>query len=336
MISATFQIAAITRNTFLESIRQPIYIVMLGIGLGSVIIAPSLAAYTFEDDNKLMYDFGLSSILLAGVFLAAFTATGVLNREIENKTALTVISKPIARISFVLGKFLGVATALTLAAWIWAVAFLLTARHGVMETAADKHDAPVLLFGSIAIIVAAGVAIWGNFFYGWVFSSTLSRLLALLATIAYGLVLIISPDWTIQSPLTDIQVELLIAIFFVVQVLWILAAVAVTTSTRLGQVMTLLICLTVMFAGAIGDWLYALPLENPIGRALAVTFYIVTPNIQAFWVSDAITSDSLVYMIETEPLGVLSFVAMVSTYCIFYLIAVLALGVGLFQSREVS
>ncbi|MFQ5655144.1 MAG: ABC transporter permease, partial [Planctomycetota bacterium] len=83
------QIRAVARNTFTESIRQPIFLVLLLLGIGLLAINPALSAYTLGDDNKLLLDLGLSTLLLAGMFLAAFTSTGVLSDEIERRTVLT-------------------------------------------------------------------------------------------------------------------------------------------------------------------------------------------------------------------------------------------------------
>ena len=81
-------------NTFVETIRQPIYGVILLATATLLILNVSLAAFTLDDDDRLLLDLGLSTLLLSGLFLSAFSAAGVLSREIENKTVLTVISKP--------------------------------------------------------------------------------------------------------------------------------------------------------------------------------------------------------------------------------------------------
>lgn len=74
MPTALFSIA---RNAFTESIRQPVYVVLL-LGVQALLaFNVSIAAFTFWDDDKLLTDLGLSTMFLAGLFLAAFTATGV-------------------------------------------------------------------------------------------------------------------------------------------------------------------------------------------------------------------------------------------------------------------
>ena len=110
------QTLTIARNTFFESIRQPIYVIMvLAVSL-MLILNTFLAGYTLEDDNRLLMDMGLSTLFWAGMLMAVFTATGVLSDEIDNKTVLTVVSKPVGRPIFVLGKYVGVTGAILLAA----------------------------------------------------------------------------------------------------------------------------------------------------------------------------------------------------------------------------
>ena len=106
---------ALANNTFVETVRQPIYAVLLLATAAMLVLNVSLAGFTLEDDDKLLLDLGLSTLMLSGLFLSAFSATGVLTREIENKTVLTVISKPVGRPLFILGKFAGLLAALLLA-----------------------------------------------------------------------------------------------------------------------------------------------------------------------------------------------------------------------------
>ena len=78
MFSKAYSIAW---NTFLETIRQPIYGVILLATSLMLVMNLGLAMFTLEDDNKLLYVLGLSTLLLSGLFLSAFSASGVLSRE---------------------------------------------------------------------------------------------------------------------------------------------------------------------------------------------------------------------------------------------------------------
>lgn len=318
------QVLTISRNTYIESIRQPIFVVLILVAALAIVLNPSLAAYTLDDDNKLLIDLGLSSLFLAGLFLAAFTATGVLSREIENRTVLTVVSKPVARPLFVLGKYVGVAAAILLAMWTLSLVFLLTKRHGVMQTASDPFDQPVLVFGLMAALIALLVAAIGNYFYHWVFTSTLVLSLAALETFAWILVLLLNKQWTIQSPLTDLDGQLIIALVLVFQAVLVITAIAVAASTRLGQVMTLLICWVVFTLGLVSESILG---EWASQYWIAHLFVSLTPNLQFLWHADALTQDHLIP---------LSHVAWVSGYSALYIAGVLSLAIALFQTREVG
>ncbi|QDU72754.1 ABC transporter permease subunit [Mucisphaera calidilacus] len=352
------QFWSIAANTFSEAIRQPVYVVITLVGIIMLVINPMLAAYTLENDNKLMIDLGLSTVLLAGLFLSAFSATGVLATEIENRTVLTVISKPVNRPIFVLGKFAGVAAAITLAFWILAAVFALTIRHRVMQTARDDFDIPVILFGCAAIAGSMFIATAGNYLYRWVFTSILMKTLAITLTAAFLLVLVIGKEFTLQAPwhdLTQHNAELaqtLLGLILVFQGVMVIAAVAIAASTRLGQVMTLMICLGVLglgvTAGFLSNWVdqqvhvpvgYGwIPTAQAIANAeislgvkaifLCVkSLYLLLPNFQYFWPADAIT--------QGNPFT-LTYIASIVAYGSLYAGVVLSLAVGLFQSREVG
>lgn len=318
------QLFSIGRNTFIESIRQPIFAVLTAVSILSLIFSLATAGYTMGDDNKMMLDISLSIILIAGLLLAAFTATGVLSQEIENRTVLTVVSKPVARPVFVLGKFLGIVAALAVAYWVLAATLLLTLRHTVLDVAGKPFDMPVLVFGLGAALIAVAVATFGNYFYHWVFTSSLMISLFVGATAAWALVLLVSKDWRLQSPAVDFDKQIMIGLLLLFQSLLILAAVALAVSTRLGQVMTLVLCVAVAAAGTISDYV----LGRFAGESkIYDTLYRLVPNLQMFWPADALTGE-LAYSGR--------YVGLASGYCVFLVMAFLSLAVNLFQTREVG
>ena len=90
----------------------------------------------------MLIDIGMATVFVAGGLLAAFVATGVLTREIENKTALTVISKPVGRPLFVLGKFLGVAGALILLSTLYMSFVFLLVELALGDRDSARPDPP--------------------------------------------------------------------------------------------------------------------------------------------------------------------------------------------------
>ena len=127
------KLLTITRNTFLESIRQPVFAVVTLVGVLILSMTPSIIGYTFQDDTKFLIDISMSTIMLLSTLLAAFAASSVLSNEIENRTVLMTVSKPVPRPIFVLGKYLGVIGAVGLGFWVLTLVYLMTVRHGVMK-----------------------------------------------------------------------------------------------------------------------------------------------------------------------------------------------------------
>jgi len=331
-------IVTIARNTFTEAIRQPIFIVLLFAVILLLMLGTAWAAYTLDDDNKLLLDTGLSMVLASSGVMAAFLASGVLAREIDNKTVLTVISKPIGRPAFVIGKFLGVAGATALAWLIWSLVFLLTVRHKVLSGAGDELDGPVWTFGVAALTIALLVAVWGNYFYNWVFNSTFIRVLTVTLPIAYLFVLMINKDWQFQPIYTEFDPELapvtnygeqakslwqlIVALLMVFEAALVLTAVAVAASTRLGNVMTLLIVFGTFLLGIASDGFFGQYRETHVLADLA---YRLVPNVQFFFLADSLTQQhSITWAYALNTLA----------YAGLFILALLSVGIALFQTRE--
>jgi hypothetical protein len=257
------QILTIARNAFIESIRQPIFFVLVMIsGIAQLLNTWNTGfamGYTesgeVSGDNKLLLDIGLATVLVCGTLLAAFVATAVISREIENKTVLTVVSKPVARPCLVVGKYIGVAAALLIAVVSMLLFLMMGLRHGVMSMASDDLDGPVILFTGLAVLVAMGVAIWCNFFYGWYFSQTCMTVLAPAMVVAYVLVLLLNKKWQWQGPGVDFKPQITFACIGLTLAILVLASVATAVSTRLGQVMTIVVCAGVFVFGLMSNYL---------------------------------------------------------------------------------
>ena len=328
----------ISRNTFTEAIRQPIYIILLLGVILVLILGAAWAAYTLDDDNKLLLDTGLSMVLAASGAMAALLASGVLAREIDNKTVLTVISKPIGRPAFVFGKFLGVAGATALAWLIWSLVFLLTVRHKVLSGAGDQLDGPVWVFGLSALGIAFLVAVWGNYFYNWVFNSTFVRVLTVTLPLAYLLVLLVNKQWQFQpiytefdphlAPVTNYGEEakslwqVIVALLMLFEAAMILVAGAIAASTRLGNVMTLLVVFGLFVLGIASDGFFG---QYRDVNWLADIAYRLTPNVQLFFLADSLTQQHSITW---------TYAGMASAYAGLFIIALLSIGVALFQTRE--
>ena len=273
------QLFAIIRNTFFESIRQPVMLVVVVAAVGLIVLSNPLSAFTMEDDQRMLIHMGMATVFSGSALLAAFIATSVLTREIDNRTALTVISKPVGRPLFVIGKYLGVAGAMIVSILLMSFVFLLVEQHAVLETVRDPVHVPVVTFGVGAALLAVGIAVWCNYFYGTAFCSTLICTLTPLLGLAYFFSLLFRPDFSLQ-PVTDrvllfipvtgaFKPQLWLALASLTVATLVLTAIAVAASTRLGQVMTLSVTVGAFLLGLLSDWIFGRPLRMLTERWLA-------------------------------------------------------------------
>jgi len=80
-----------------EAIRQPAFFVLAGIAGASIIGSIFVPYFTFGEDIKMYKDTGLTTISFACLLLALLTSSSTVADEIEGKTAITLLSKPINR-----------------------------------------------------------------------------------------------------------------------------------------------------------------------------------------------------------------------------------------------
>jgi hypothetical protein len=131
---------------------------------------------------------------------------------------------------------------------------LIAVRHGVLETAADDPDMPVIIFSVVGIGLVLGLAAWGNFFYGWNFPQTSVMLLLPATVLVYVGVLMFSKKWEFQPLSKDFLPQVVTACAALTLAILVMAAVATAASTRLGQVMTILVCVGFFVAALMSNF----------------------------------------------------------------------------------
>lgn len=104
----------IARATTKEAVRQPVFLLMLFLSLVLITVNTFVPFFSMGDDLKMFKDCGLATILVSGLLLAVWTSSTSIADEIEGKTAMTLLSKPINRRQFILGKYIGILQAVSL------------------------------------------------------------------------------------------------------------------------------------------------------------------------------------------------------------------------------
>jgi ABC-type transport system involved in multi-copper enzyme maturation permease subunit len=103
------RLTLIASNTFLEAVRQRLFNFLLLLAVGLLASAQFFRDFNFgSSELKFLADFGFGALVFFGSALTITTTAQLFFSEIENRTALTLLAKPIWRAEFVFGKFLGV------------------------------------------------------------------------------------------------------------------------------------------------------------------------------------------------------------------------------------
>lgn len=109
MNSSLNRIVTIGRNTFIEALRQKFVSVLVILAAALVLSANFFRQFDFgSSELKFISDFGLGAIFFFGAILSIVATAQLFFSEIENRTALTILAKPVYRWEFITGKFLGI------------------------------------------------------------------------------------------------------------------------------------------------------------------------------------------------------------------------------------
>ncbi|HUV62490.1 MAG TPA: ABC transporter permease subunit [Sedimentisphaerales bacterium] len=314
----------IAKNTFIETLRQPVFAILIIAALLLFFVSPSLTMYTMSDDNKLLRELGLSTLFLTSLFIAIFSASGAVAEELANKTIMTVLTKPVQRPIFIIAKFLGVAAAVILAHYICTVALLMSIRHGVLETVNDTHDWTVLGTAGVGIAVVVLLSAFFNYIYDWKFSSTAIVLAAVFATLIIIFLAFIDRNWKFNPKENGINAVDIYGSVLLLLAALIIVALAVALSSRFNIVVTLSVCIGIFLLGLVSDYVFGRFAEAHLWARLG---RFLVPNLQIFWISDAIYEGSKVPV---------RYILTSASYAFCYTTAILALAVALFQRRQVG
>jgi ABC-type transport system involved in multi-copper enzyme maturation permease subunit len=116
-----YRTLVILRHTFIEAVVQPIYPLLLAIGSAIMLIFGLLPFFTLSEDTVMFKSVSLDIILLMVLITTLFATSKSIFEEIEDRTMLTLMSKPLKKWEVLLGKYLGIVLAALLATAIFGV-----------------------------------------------------------------------------------------------------------------------------------------------------------------------------------------------------------------------
>ena len=320
-MSAVVQFLAIARLAALEAIRRPVFLLVALSGLAGIVLLPLVLNYTLGDSARIIRDSALALTFVGGLLLAAHAAGESLSRELRRGTAAAILAKPVSRAVFFLAKAAGVGAAIFLYTVAALAAALLAVRAGADDLRLDWAAAlPALL----ALVLAPALAgAWNHRtrrpFASATFFLLLAFLLLALAVASFFETPLDHLSFPDQFAWLVLRVGLLL--FFC---LGMVVALASALATRLPVLPVLLLCAGFFLFGLMADYLLGPRLGTSF---LARAAYAVLPNVQAFWLLDALDSAS--------PIPA-AYLALAAAYAAAWSAAVLALGAASFQRLEIS
>jgi ABC-type transport system involved in multi-copper enzyme maturation permease subunit len=173
------RIWAVSVNSFREIIRERILYV---VGIFALIMVAAwriLPEFAVSAQGKMMLDFGLAAASVLGVVVAVFVGTNLINKEIERKTILALVSKPLTRAEFIIGKHFGLSAVLAVM-----VAAMMAIYLGVLSIAQVTYQTTPLLITGLFLFLELMVLVAAALLFGSMTSSLLATLLTVLVYLA--------------------------------------------------------------------------------------------------------------------------------------------------------
>lgn len=104
----------VSKYTFIEVYRSKVMLSILFIALGLVIVSYVASEFAYGAPSKVALDFGFGLTSISNLIMAIFIGSTLLSKEIENRTLYMILSRPISRTSFMLGKVIGLSSILVI------------------------------------------------------------------------------------------------------------------------------------------------------------------------------------------------------------------------------
>ena len=152
------QLLSLSKITFLESIRHRALLGLLLVAFGFMGFSLVLSALALQDQAlRVVTSFGVFSLSFLGVVIAIILGVILVYKEIQRKTIYTVLSKPVPRPLFVLGKYLGLVAMLTVTLSLLAGVWFLVIIFRGGEPGVDHVYAVTLILGEVLLVTSVAV-----------------------------------------------------------------------------------------------------------------------------------------------------------------------------------
>ena len=278
------RLRATAATTATELSGQPAVLLLTIGGVVATALIPFLQFHSFGEAGRLARDGGLAYQLVIGLAIAVVSASCSIHDEVADGTAAAALAKPVSRELFLVGKWLGV-MAVTARFWFSMLAATLLAervaeRIDGYDYVTDRPAQFVLFLVPLLALVAAGYL--HNRRHAR-FCRTALRILSWLLAAAVGLALLFTRSTACSPSLSNLHLAVIPVSGLILLALGTYAAIATALATRLRATPALILCLLLLLLGLSSDTLL-----SPAFPAAIRIFAAALPNIQSFWMCDAL------------------------------------------------
>lgn len=154
-MSAWLRIWTLAVNTLREAVRNKLLYTLLVFAILMIGCGVFLSALSYVESERILQDIGFGAIRLFGVAIAIFVGVGLIHREVDRRTVYTLLSKPLSRAEFLLGKYVG----LVMTIWLQMVVMVAAFSAVSLATGAPLGFAHAAAFLLIAVELALVVAV---------------------------------------------------------------------------------------------------------------------------------------------------------------------------------
>lgn len=197
------KIVALGLVTFREALRQKLAVNLLVFALVLVVASITISELTFGEQYRIIANLGLSSMEVFGTLIVTFLGAGLIARDVERKTVYPIITKPVSRAQYVIGRYLGLLATATLNLLVMALAVLAVLAI-YLRGLGFLRDTPILAALLAMVIQFAMVAAVATLFSCFS-TATLSAIFTLSTVVAGHLASDLVRYWSTRGTIAGLM-----------------------------------------------------------------------------------------------------------------------------------
>jgi ABC-type transport system involved in multi-copper enzyme maturation permease subunit len=161
-VASLTRIWTLAANTVREAVRNKLLYSLLFFAILLIASGALLSTLSYVEGERILQDVGMAAIRLFAVAIAIFVGVGLIHKEVDRRTIYTILSKPLSRAEFLLGKYVGLLLTIWMQIAIMVAAFTLISLLTGAPLGAG-HAAAFLLTGAELALVVAVATLFSSF-----------------------------------------------------------------------------------------------------------------------------------------------------------------------------